>query len=101
MYFQKNDGNYTLELEQHCKQLEIERNKILLVDEENWRQKSGATWIKSGDKNTKFFQRFASYRRNKKYLWDITDDSGSVHFRHEAIKDEVFSYFKTFFKEPR
>ena len=39
--------------------------------------------------------------RNKKYLWDITYDSGRVHFGREAIKDEATSYFKTFFNEPR
>jgi hypothetical protein len=37
VYSQKNVGIYTMDLEQHCKQMEAERNKILLVEEENWR----------------------------------------------------------------
>jgi hypothetical protein len=38
-----------------------------------------ATWIKSGANNTKLFHRFASYKRNKKYLWEIIDDDGHLH----------------------
>jgi hypothetical protein len=34
--------------------LEKDRNKMLLAEEELWRQKSRANWILSGDKNTKF-----------------------------------------------
>jgi len=49
--------------------LEKARNKFLLEEEERWRLKSRALWIVSGDKNTRFFHRFTSHRRNKKFLW--------------------------------
>jgi hypothetical protein len=58
-------------------ELEADRKKLLLAEEERWRHKSRAIWIKSGDKNTKLFHRFASYRRNKKYIWEIKDDTGA------------------------
>jgi hypothetical protein len=57
-----------------------------LEEEESWRQKSRAMWIKNGEKNTKFFHNFASYRRNKKCLWEIRDDIGNVHTSQEEIK---------------
>jgi hypothetical protein len=86
LYHQKNIGSTLDDLDLHCKHLEGVCNKLLLDEEERWRQKRRATWIKSGDNNTKFFHRFASYRRNKKYLWEITDDDGRLHTGQEDIK---------------
>jgi hypothetical protein len=45
------DLDNTIDLDSRIKVLESERNKLLLADEERWRQKSRATWIKCGDKN--------------------------------------------------
>jgi hypothetical protein len=99
LYVQKYKGSLTVDLDHRLSLLEVERNKFLLAEEESWRQKSRAIWIKSGDNNTKFFHRFASYRRNKKHLWDITDDDGRVHSGQDAIKNEVVSYFHSFFQD--
>jgi hypothetical protein len=71
----------------------------LLEEEERWRQKSRAIWITSGDKNTKFFHRFASFRRNKKHIWEIEDEAGQDPFDKEAIKDEAINYFKSFYQD--
>jgi hypothetical protein len=79
--------------------LEAERKKLLLAEEERWQKKSRAIWIKSGDKNTKFFHRFTSYRRNKKYIWEVKDENGGTHSGQQAIKDEAIKYFKSFFSE--
>jgi len=60
----------------HINILEEERNKLLLVEEEIWRQRSRAIWIKSGDQNTNFFQHFTSFRRNSKHIWEALDENG-------------------------
>jgi hypothetical protein len=70
------------------KSLELERNKLLLEEEARWRLKSRTLWIQCGDSNTKYFHHFASYRRNKIFLWEIKDDPGNVHQGQEAIKGE-------------
>jgi hypothetical protein len=79
-------------------QLESERNKILLAEESLWRQRSRATWVKSGDLNTKFFHSFASSSRNKKHIWDITDESGNKHNTQQDIKATTTNYFTNFYK---
>jgi hypothetical protein len=41
--------------------------EILLEQEEvHWQQRSRANWLMQGDRNTSFFQNFASARRKKK-----------------------------------
>jgi hypothetical protein len=61
------------------KSLETERNRLLLIEEEHWRQRSRAVWLKCGDQNTKYFHKVASAKRNHKHLWDIWDDLGQEH----------------------
>jgi hypothetical protein len=78
----------------HLKSLEAERNKILLLEEDYWRQKSRAIWLKCGDRNTIFFHKFASARRNQKHIWEINDESGQNHRGQEALKKEATRYFK-------
>jgi hypothetical protein len=77
------------------------RREILLLkeSEENWRQRSRAIWIKSGDQNTKFFHKFASFRRNSKYLWEILGDQDQVYRGQDQIKLAALNHFKYFYKE--
>jgi hypothetical protein len=60
------------------KTLEEERNRLLLAEEELWRWRSSATWIKRGDRNTKYFHHFFSYRRNHKHIWELKIDDDVV-----------------------
>jgi hypothetical protein len=70
-----------------------------LVEEELWRQRSRAIWIKSGDQNTKYFHHFTSFRRNRKHIWEVQDENGQVHYGQEAIKKESFKHFKGSFQD--
>jgi hypothetical protein len=42
----------------------VELDKLILMEEICWRQKSRALWLQEGDKNSKFFHRLANSHRN-------------------------------------
>jgi hypothetical protein len=80
--------------------LESERNKLLKEQEEWWRSKSRAIWVKSGDQNNKFFHQFATQRRNSKFIWEIADSAGTLLNNQKDIAAESLKYFKNFFMSP-
>jgi hypothetical protein len=92
-------GARKLEIDSLIKLLEGKQNSLLLAEEELWRQRSRAIWIKSGDKNTKFFHHFANSRRNNKHLWEVIAEDGEVLTVQEDIKKEANKFFKSFFEE--
>jgi hypothetical protein len=83
---------------EYLKVLECSRNALLREEENGWRLRSRATWLRSGDSSTKFFHKVASFNRNKKYIWSISSDDGGTHCGQEEIKEEAVTHFKQFFK---
>lgn len=60
----------------NIRKLEKERDRLLFLDEEFWRQRSRADWLKGGDRNSKFFHAKANQRRDKKQIVGLEDESG-------------------------
>jgi hypothetical protein len=89
----------TREKETELKEKELKRNNLLKEKEELWCQRSRAIWIKSGDQNTKKNHNFANFRRNRKFIWEITDELGQIQTGQKNIMDTATNYFKNFFKE--
>jgi hypothetical protein len=58
------------------KEKESKRLKLLAVQEDIWRQRSLALWLKSGDRKTKYFHHFSSDRKNRKQIWEIQTQTG-------------------------
>ena len=50
----------------------------LLLDQKDlwWRQRAKEEWLKSGDRNTRFFHAYASARRRRNYVGMIKDEHG-------------------------
>ncbi|XP_074302306.1 uncharacterized protein LOC141633799 [Silene latifolia] len=71
--------------------------KLLRQEEMFWRQRSRALWLKDGDKNTKFFHRRASQRKQKNHISKLVDDEGRIHESTETIAATTTNYFKDLF----
>jgi hypothetical protein len=69
-------GRATVDTNNNIKELEGRRLKYLLDEEETWRQKSRVIWLRKGDRNTKFFHRYASHRKNQNTIWEMKDGRG-------------------------
>jgi hypothetical protein len=59
--------------------LKHQKEKILAIKEKTWCLKSRAIWLNNGDKNTKFFHKYANMRRTHNTIWDIEDESSVLH----------------------
>jgi hypothetical protein len=72
--------------------------ELLKQEEETWRQKSRATWLACGDRNTKFFHSYVNYRRHINSIWDIRKEDGSLVTSQKELEKEVVVYFRNIFK---
>ena len=51
-------------------------DELLHREELMWRQRSRALWLREGDKNTKYFQCKASWRRKRNTISKLKDEEG-------------------------
>jgi len=75
-------------------------HSILRVEAQNWRLKSRSIWLKTRDRNTKFFHKQAQawiWRNNVK---EITTESGEVASSFVRIKEATFYHFKSLYSKP-
>jgi hypothetical protein len=86
------------EIKEEVLSLEKRKVELLKFEEESWRLKSRAIWLKSGDKNTKFFHKFVENRRNFNTIWDVMDDEGNFHQSQEGIKATTHNYFSSLYR---
>ena len=56
-------------------------------------------WIQEGDNNTKFFHRYASYRRNLNTISEIQNDEGILVSNFKDKAEDGVSFFNSLFKE--
>lgn len=50
-------------------------------------------WLK-GDVNSKFFHRWASYRRSRSYISSLISNEGVLLSKKEDIEEEIISYYQ-------
>eukprot|EP00253_Pinus_taeda_P008165 PITA_08165 len=91
------DGYLNQESKEKILNLEKQRSKILLEKEEEWRQKSRATWLKAGDENTKFFHNYAKGRKNINTIWKLKDQNGREFSTFEDLSRLGKYHFQNLF----
>lgn len=64
-----------------------------------WRQRSRVTYIREGDKNTKWFQRKAMWRKKKNKISKLKNDSGVWVEDDKGLHEMTNSFFKTLYEK--
>ena len=80
------------------KNLKIEWEKNSLLEEISWRQKSRVTWLREGDKNTKYFHSVANSHRRNNSIRQI-DIDGNLSTSQDAIKNHICSFYRNLYME--
>lgn len=92
-YF-SNEGKRTL------LRLETVKNNIFRIEQESWRLKIRAIWVKQGYCNSKLFQKFASHHRNQNSIWDLKDAYGkSICESQTELKTKSVQHFGHIFND--
>ncbi|XP_062014459.1 uncharacterized protein LOC133730987 [Rosa rugosa] len=78
--------------------LNLKLDKLLSDEHAYWKQRSKITWLKDGDRNTKYFHRKASYRRAKNRLVGLFDSNGEWQSSELGLEQVILDYFSGMFK---
>jgi hypothetical protein len=81
------------------KQVRLELQKLIDSEELWWRQPAKADWLKSGDRNTRFFHACANERKRRNTVGSITDENGTVWDTFRGVEDAFTNYFTSLFTQ--
>lgn len=81
----------------NIKKLSKELDELLLREEMMWRQRSRVKELKEGDRNTKYFQRKATWRKKKNTITKLRDDLGNWVEDRKGIEDLATRFFKNLY----
>ncbi|XP_074295385.1 uncharacterized protein LOC141623208 [Silene latifolia] len=88
----------TTSVVQERKRITKEIAQLLRDEEIFWRQRSRALWLKEGDRNTKFFHRKATQRKQRNYIGRLVDDEGRIREGNEEVAGVIRGYFGELFR---
>lgn len=79
------------------KQLNKVYLEVLVREETFWRQKYHETWLKEGERNTKFFHTSTKVRRNYNKIFSIHNMARELLTDQDSINSEVVNFFSSAF----
>uniref|UniRef100_A0A803NL84 Reverse transcriptase domain-containing protein n=1 Tax=Cannabis sativa TaxID=3483 RepID=A0A803NL84_CANSA len=81
----------------NIKELQSRLDSLLYKEETYWKQRARTQWLAQGDKNTKFFHRYASHRKKTNKIHQLHLANGGVVSDEESIIREMESHFHHLF----
>ncbi|XP_074299234.1 uncharacterized protein LOC141630292 [Silene latifolia] len=88
-----NEGDRDEESVRRRRKLVAEISDLRRQEEQYWRQRSRALWLRDGDKNTKFFHMRAGERKRKNFIAKLIDDEGVIRMGDEKVGVVANNYF--------
>ncbi|XP_062112096.1 uncharacterized protein LOC133823379 [Humulus lupulus] len=79
------------------KTLQSQLDVLLLKEEIYWKQRASVFWLNFGDKNTRFFHKYATNRRRTNHIRYLTLDDGAKVDTFKDIINNILSYFSNLF----
>lgn len=70
---------------------------LLELEEIHYMQRSRANWLKFGNRNTGFFQAYASARRKKNLIKNLKDTDGNIVEGTVPLSEHIQNYFNGLF----
>ena len=74
-----------------------EVNDLLIKEEKMWKQRSRDSWLKEGDRNTKYFHSRASHRRRRNSILSVRSDAGELVTNLDLIGTQFTAYYQDLF----
>lgn len=82
---------------EEIRKIESQINSTLIDEDIYWKQRSGADWLRKGDKNTKFFHAKVSARKRKNKVWGVENSQGVWLRERDDIEKEFCGYSQELF----
>ena len=74
-----------------------ELHSLLAKEETHWRQRSRVSWLREGDRNSKFYHACASQRKRTNTIVGLRDPNGIWQESHFGISNTAIDYFNNLF----
>ena len=74
-----------------------EVNVLLMKEEKMWRQRSRDSWLKEGDRNTKYFHSRGLHRRRRNSILSLKTEAGEHVIDPELIGVQFTDYYQALF----